>query len=49
MSVQSTQHLLTRVPETSIPEVNEAVAVAARAFKSWSRTSVIARQQFVIE
>jgi hypothetical protein len=46
---QSTQTLLTRVPETTMEEFDQAVDAASQAFKSWSKQSVLARQRFAIE
>ncbi|KAF8303308.1 methylmalonate-semialdehyde dehydrogenase [Clavulina sp. PMI_390] len=45
----STQTLLTRVPETTPEEFDAAVASSAEAFKSWSKTSVLTRQKFLID
>ncbi|KAH9486602.1 putative methylmalonate-semialdehyde dehydrogenase [acylating], mitochondrial [Psilocybe cubensis] len=45
----STQTLLTRVPQTTESEFQAAVDAASQAFKTWSRTSVISRQRFVLE
>ncbi|KAF9566170.1 methylmalonate-semialdehyde dehydrogenase [Agrocybe pediades] len=45
----STQTLLTRVPQTTESEFNDAVDAAAQAFKTWSKTSVVTRQRFVLE
>ncbi|KAI0932038.1 Methylmalonate-semialdehyde dehydrogenase [acylating] mitochondrial, variant 4 [Taiwanofungus camphoratus] len=45
----ATQTLLTRVPETTPSEFDQAVAAASEAFKSWSRSSVLTRQRFVME
>ncbi|KAI6119826.1 methylmalonate-semialdehyde dehydrogenase [Pisolithus croceorrhizus] len=45
----ATQILLTRVPQTTSSEFAQAVQAASHAYKSWSRTSVLARQRFVIE
>ncbi|KDQ63422.1 hypothetical protein JAAARDRAFT_29451 [Jaapia argillacea MUCL 33604] len=45
----STQTLLSRVPETTSAEFDQAVGAAAEAFKTWSRTSVLTRQRFVLE
>ncbi|EIN14088.1 methylmalonate-semialdehyde dehydrogenase [Punctularia strigosozonata HHB-11173 SS5] len=45
----STQTLLTRVPETTSSEFQQAVAAASDAFKTWSRTSVLTRQKFAME
>jgi malonate-semialdehyde dehydrogenase (acetylating)/methylmalonate-semialdehyde dehydrogenase len=41
--------VLSRVPETTPTELEYAIGTAALAFKSWSRTSVLTRQQFAIE
>ena len=46
---QSTQTLLTRVPETTSAEFEQAVGAASEAFKTWRDTSVITRQRFVLE
>ncbi|KAF9015529.1 methylmalonate-semialdehyde dehydrogenase [Cyathus striatus] len=45
----STQTILSRVPQTTDEEFKQAVDAAATAFKSWSRTSIITRQRFVME
>ncbi|KAH9950444.1 methylmalonate-semialdehyde dehydrogenase [Amylocystis lapponica] len=45
----ATQTLLTRVPETTAAEFEQAVDAASQAYKSWSRSSVITRQRFVME
>jgi malonate-semialdehyde dehydrogenase (acetylating)/methylmalonate-semialdehyde dehydrogenase len=45
----STQTLLTRVPETTASEFNQAVDAASEAFKSWSKTSVLTRQRFALD
>ncbi|KAJ4499486.1 methylmalonate-semialdehyde dehydrogenase [Lentinula lateritia] len=45
----NTQTLLSTVPQTTETEFKQAVDAAAQAFKSWSRTSVLGRQRFVIE
>ncbi|OSX67468.1 hypothetical protein POSPLADRAFT_1064101 [Postia placenta MAD-698-R-SB12] len=45
----ATQTLLTRVPETTSTEFDQAVAAASEAFKTWSRSSVLTRQRFVLE
>jgi acyl-CoA reductase-like NAD-dependent aldehyde dehydrogenase len=47
--LQSTQTLLSRVPQTTPDEFEQAVDAASVAFKSWSRTSVLNRQRFVLE
>jgi len=46
---QSTQTLLSRVPQTTAGEFEQAVDAAAHAFNSWSKTSVLTRQRFVLE
>lgn len=46
---QSTQTLLTKVPETTSSEFEQAVDAASQAFKSWSRMSVLTRQRFAME
>ncbi|KAJ7275188.1 methylmalonate-semialdehyde dehydrogenase [Mycena haematopus] len=45
----STQTLLSRVPQTTATEFDQAVDAASQAYKSWSRTSVIGRQRFALE
>jgi len=45
----STQTLLTRVPETTSEEFEQAVAAASDAFKTWSNTTVLTRQRFIFE
>ncbi|KAL0580826.1 hypothetical protein V5O48_001202 [Marasmius crinis-equi] len=45
----STQTLLSRVPQTTDAEFQQAVDAASEAFKTWSRTSVLSRQRFAIE
>jgi len=47
--LQSTQMVLSRVPETTSAEFEQAVDAASQAFKTWSRTSIITRQRFAIE
>ena len=49
MQLQSTQTLLSRVPETTASEFDQAVEAAKEAFKTWSRTSVLTRQRFALE
>ncbi|KAG5647595.1 hypothetical protein DXG03_008948 [Asterophora parasitica] len=44
----STQTLLTRVPQTTSQEFDQAADAAAEAFKTWSQTSVLSRKKFVI-
>ncbi|KAF9244562.1 methylmalonate-semialdehyde dehydrogenase [Melanogaster broomeanus] len=45
----ATQTLLTRVPETTSSEFEQAVDAASQAHKTWSRQSVLSRQRFAIE
>ncbi|KAF9229128.1 Methylmalonate-semialdehyde dehydrogenase [Gyrodon lividus] len=45
----STQTLLTRVPETTSSEFEQAVDAASQAYKNWSKQSVLSRQRFAIE
>ncbi|KAJ7169735.1 Aldehyde/histidinol dehydrogenase [Mycena filopes] len=45
----STQTLLSRVPQTTATEFEQAADAASHAFKSWSRTSLLKRQAFTIE
>ncbi|KZT05987.1 methylmalonate-semialdehyde dehydrogenase [Laetiporus sulphureus 93-53] len=45
----ATQTLLTRVPETTSAEFEQAVAAASEAYKTWSRSSVLTRQRFVMD
>ncbi|KAF9462086.1 methylmalonate-semialdehyde dehydrogenase [Collybia nuda] len=45
----STQTLLSRVPQTTNVEFEQAVDAASQAFKTWSRTSIMSRQKFVME
>ncbi|KZV76999.1 methylmalonate-semialdehyde dehydrogenase [Peniophora sp. CONT] len=45
----STQTLLTRVPETTSEEFNQAVDAASEAFKTWGKTSVLTRQRCIFE
>ena len=49
LATQATQTVLTRVPETTSTEFQQAVDAASHAFKTWSRTSVLTRQRFVME
>jgi malonate-semialdehyde dehydrogenase (acetylating) / methylmalonate-semialdehyde dehydrogenase len=45
----STQSVLSRVPETTENEFEDAVGAAKEAFETWRRTSVLTRQRFVME
>lgn len=41
--------MISRVPETTSSEFEQAVEAAKEAFKTWSRTSVLTRQRFALE
>lgn len=43
----ATNNLVTRVPQMTEDEMKAAVASAQRAFKTWSRTTVLHRQQIM--
>ncbi|KAJ3560469.1 hypothetical protein NP233_g10821 [Leucocoprinus birnbaumii] len=45
----STQAVLSKVPQTTSAEFEQAVDAASHAFKSWSKTSILTRQRFVLE
>ncbi|KAK0464985.1 methylmalonate-semialdehyde dehydrogenase [Desarmillaria tabescens] len=45
----ASQTLISRVPQTTSAEFEQAVEAASEAYKSWSRTSVLGRQRFAIE
>ncbi|KAI0815084.1 methylmalonate-semialdehyde dehydrogenase [Irpex lacteus] len=45
----ATQALLTRVPDSTTEEFDQAVAAASEAFKTWSKSSVLTRQRFALE
>ncbi|KAF7800050.1 hypothetical protein EIP86_011293 [Pleurotus ostreatoroseus] len=45
----ATQTLLTRVPETTSEEFEQAVDAASHAFSKWRHSSVLTRQRFVME
>ena len=49
LCAQSTQTLLTKVPETTAEEFNLAAYAASEAFKSWRKTSILTRQKFLLE
>ena len=40
---------MNQVPETTEDEFNAAVAAAAEAYKTWSKTSIIRRQRIMFE
>lgn len=43
----ATNKVITRVPKTTMDEMNSAVDSASKAFKTWSETSVLSRQQIL--
>ncbi|KAH7011000.1 Aldehyde/histidinol dehydrogenase [Ilyonectria destructans] len=45
----ATNNLVTRVPEMTDPEMKAAVASAEKAFESWSKTTVLTRQQIMFK
>lgn len=45
----ATNKLVTRVPHSTSDEMNEAVASASEAFKTWSKTTPLARQQILFK
>jgi len=42
---QATNELLTRVPKSTTSEMEAAVTSCKEAYKTWSRTTVLTRQQ----
>lgn len=46
---QATNEVITRVPEATQEEMNRAVESAQKAFKSWSNTTVLHRQQIMFK
>lgn len=45
----ASQTLVSRVPQTTSAEFEQAVDAASEAYKTWSRTSILGRQRFAIE
>ncbi|KAI7362478.1 hypothetical protein KC336_g21696, partial [Hortaea werneckii] len=45
----ATNHLVTKVPESTDAELNEAVQSAREAFKSWRKTTWLHRQQIMFK
>lgn len=45
----ATNNLVTRVPQNTDAELKAAVASASKAFKTWSQTSVLHRQQIMFK
>ncbi|KAB7495024.1 putative methylmalonate-semialdehyde dehydrogenase [acylating], mitochondrial [Armadillidium nasatum] len=45
----ATNEVITRVPQSTQDEMNAAVDAAKEAFKSWSKTSVLTRQQIMFK
>jgi len=42
---QATNEVISRAPESTIAEMESAVAAAKAAFPAWAETSVLSRQQ----
>lgn len=42
---QATNEVITRVPKSTSEEMEAAVNAAQTAFKTWSKTSILTRQQ----
>jgi len=45
----ATNKVVTRVPHSTMDEMNEAVASAKEAYKTWSKTTPLARQQILFK
>jgi malonate-semialdehyde dehydrogenase (acetylating) / methylmalonate-semialdehyde dehydrogenase len=45
----ATNEVVTRVPKSTPEEMQAAVASAKRAFKTWSQTSILTRQQVMLK
>ena len=45
--LQATNELLTKVPETTQEEMQAATKSASEAFKTWSQTTLLHRQQLI--
>ncbi|XP_069116535.1 probable methylmalonate-semialdehyde/malonate-semialdehyde dehydrogenase [acylating], mitochondrial [Argopecten irradians] len=45
----ATNEVVTRVPESTLDEMNEAVHVAKEAFKTWQDTTILTRQQYMFK
>merc|ERR1719278_252255 len=45
----ATNQVVTRVPHSTTDEMNEAVASAKEAFKTWSKTTPLTRQQILLK
>ncbi|XP_059486144.1 probable methylmalonate-semialdehyde dehydrogenase [acylating], mitochondrial [Neocloeon triangulifer] len=43
----ATNEVVTRVPNSTLDEMNSAVEAAKEAYKSWSKTSILTRQQIM--
>jgi hypothetical protein len=46
---KATQELVTRVPQATQAELNEATKSAASAFKEWKKTTVLTRQRKMLD
>ena len=45
----ATNEVVTRVPKSTQTEMEDAVAAAKEAYKSWSKTSILSRQQVMFK
>lgn len=45
----ATNEVVTRVPKATKTEMEDAVAAASEAFKTWSKTSILTRQQIMFK
>jgi len=45
----ATNEVITRVPKCTQSEMEEAVAAAKEAYRSWSKVSVLSRQQIMFK
>jgi hypothetical protein len=48
-STKATQELVTKVPQATKAELEEAVATAEEAFQSWKKTTVLTRQKYIFD
>lgn len=46
---QATNDVVSRVPKATQSEMQEAVDAAKEAYKTWSQTTVMARQQYMLK
>jgi malonate-semialdehyde dehydrogenase (acetylating)/methylmalonate-semialdehyde dehydrogenase len=45
----ATQELVTRVPQATPKELKEAAHAASLAFKTWRKSSILARQRIMLD